>query len=601
LPRSGTRRSARYLSGTANPAALEDAGWFDGYARELDTAYTASCGRTESQRIACLDDAVEDLRAAVVRAEREYWPRLRAIDRCGAAMRELVIGDVVNGERALLSPDGRQLATSGNGRRTWTIRELDSSRSRPLGLLFALKWLHDGSIVGFDDHGQITVVDPAVHRTIRTLEAAGDVVDVSSDLGRVARRADGKLSIVPAGGGEPIVEPVPAPTWGTGRFSPDDRRFAAVRVSENPTLYIDDLESKHRVALAFRVQLKGIGTTELRWLDPTSFVVFGGVTSEIAGDLWRLRVDVKGNLAGPPEILRRAERDTTLIPQDAQNGKLLIERTGIAIQNALIDGDSRTSLPSSASRVSPMAVDRAHQRVLGAIDASWTRWAWMSLDGSIVEPIAALDGLHSAAARSSGLSALDLQSEPPVYVAFDEAGTELARVPIEAARGARPTLRCGESRCLVKWGAGAVAYLATIEGRTVGAPVHLEQPALAVTGFPWETAPDGRRIAFGALPYSNVLELYDVEHVVVHRVTSELCEGVQHAWFLPDGALVLSGFTRRSDSRSEFVLVKRDATGHEHVLWRGDAWIAGVVPLDDHRMIVSTLSYRFSLVLFELQ
>ena len=100
-----------------------------------------------------------------------------------------------------------------------------------------------------------------------------------------------------------------------------------------------------------------------------------------------------------------------------------------------------------------------------------------------------------------------------------------------------------------------------------------------------------------ALPDSNTLELYDLDRAVLRHVTSELCDGVQHAWFLPDGAFVISGLARRSDSGFGYVLFKRDANGRERVLWRGDAWIAGFVPLDDHRMIVSTVSFQSSLEL----
>jgi len=269
------------------------------------------------------------------------------------------------------------------------------------------------------------------------------------------------------------------------------------------------------------------------------------------------------------------------------------------MQNISLDGESTALLPNSASRVRPVAADGAHQRVLGAIDASETRWAWMSLDGSSVEPIAALDGLHNAVARSSGLSALDLRSESPVYVAFDEAGIEVVRVPIEAARGASTTLRCGMSRCAVKWAAGDVAFIATIDGRTVGAPVRLEQPSLASPGAWWEIAPDGKRIAFAMLSSSNTLELYDLEHAVIHHVTSVACQYIQSAWFLPNGAFMLSDF-RPLDARP-YVLVRRDVTGQEHVLWRGGAGISGVVPLDDHRMIVSTVSHQQSLEMLEMQ
>jgi hypothetical protein len=172
---------------------------------------------------------------------------------------------------------------------------------------------------------------------------------------------------------------------GSGRFSPDDRRFATIAYVVGPDdymLYIDDLVSKHREAVAFRIHVRGTGGNEVLWLDPTSFVVSGSVTGEIAGDLWRVRMDATGKLVGPPQILWRSKRDTVLVPQDAQSGKLLIERVAVAMQNTLIDGESRTTLPGSAAHVRPVAVDGAHRRVLGTIDVTETRWAWMSLDGS---------------------------------------------------------------------------------------------------------------------------------------------------------------------------------------------------------------------------
>ena len=64
---------------------------------------------------------------------------------------------------------------------------------------------------------------------------------------------------------------------------------------------------------------------------------------------------------------------------------------------------------------------------------------------------------------------------------------------------------------------------------------------------------------------------------------------------------MLSGLAQRSDSKFEYLLVKRDATGHEHVLWRGDSWIAAAVPVDDHRILISTISYQHGLTLIDLQ
>jgi hypothetical protein len=438
---------------------------------------------------------------------------------------------------------------------------------------------------------------------IRSLDLGGSVVDVSPDLRNAAVVVDGRLSIVPIAGGQPLVEPVEVGgEWPRARFSPDGRRFAVVTALEMApgSLYIDDLVARHRETVVFRAHEHGTGFTEVRWLDPTSLVVSGSAIAEVQGDVWRLRVDSSGRLVAPPQILVRSDRDMVLLVHDAQPGKLLVDRVRLAVQNLVIDGDATSQLPGSPSRLSPVATDRAHRRVLAATDASSTRWAWMSLDGSSVAPIAALDGLRAAVAGPTGVAALDLRSEPPVYVAFDEAGVALARLPIDAARGAKPTLRCGASRCLVKWAVGEVAYTAAIEGHTVAPAIRRDLPELVAPRVPWEISDDGTQIAFGTSPYSKALIIYDLERSVSRQVTSDALDQIQRGWFLRDGSLVLAGMGRRSDTEIGFALIKRDPRGHERVLWRGDAWITGFVPFDDRRMIVSTLSYQFRLGLFEM-
>jgi hypothetical protein len=481
------------------------------------------------------------------------------------------------------------------------IRDLGSGGSRPLELAEPLRSLPDGSIVGWDDRGQLVVVDPVANRTIRIVAApptAGRVVDVSSDLRTLAVTVDGKLSIVPAAGGASLVEPieVPPPSQMLGEFSPDDRRVATL---QSATLHIDDLGSHRREVLAIRAHVRGIGLVEGRWLDPTSFAFTGSATSGIAGDVWRVRVDRTGRLDGPPQIVLRADRDTAVALLDVQAGKLLVQRIRADTEHIALDGDTATPLPGSTSRLRPVAVDRARRRILAAIDPSGTHSAWMSLDGTSVTPIAGLDGLSGAVLTGSGIAALDLRIEPPAYVALDEAGAPLARIPLDAARGARPALRCGATRCVVLWIAGGAAFTAAIDGHTVAAPVRRDQPGFGIAA--WELAPDGLRISSGSFPYSNQLTLHDVDHANARVVTSALLHRVQHAWFLPDGGLLLSGVSKSFASGFQFALCRRDAAGRERMLWRGDSWIVGAVPLDDRRLIMSTFSYQFRLALLEAQ
>jgi len=598
---------ARYLVGAATAAGAEDTGWFDWYARALDAAYSKSCGG-EPRRIACLDDAVEDLRAATAREDRRYWSRLRAIDRCGAATRERDLGDMSGGESARLSADGRRLLIRSMNRKA-VIRELDGGGRRPLALAAPLRWLPDGTLVGQGADGRIVVGDPDTERTIRSFEGRGDLVDVSSDLGHVARLVDGKLSVAPLAGGAPVTEPLATNPgwWAGGSFSPDGRRFVAVvnalavgRTNlPGSTLYIDDLASRHRVARAFRLNLNGIGSTAVRWLDSTSFAISGSGIAETAGDLWRVRLDATGDVAEPPQILQRSEPGAFLLVEDVHGAKLLLTRVQIMDQNLMIDGDAVSPVPRSASLLRLAAVDRARTRLLAATDPAQTHWVWMSLDGSSVAPIAALDGLTSVVASPTGLAALDLRGERPVYVALDEAGAELERVPLEAPHGVRPALRCNASRCLVKWVTAGVAYTSTIDGHAVAAPVRREAPELASVFMPWDFAPDGTSIAVPTDPWSASLVRYDLERGSAHRETSEACAVVHLLRFLPDGALAMSCKTHRSEF--DFALVRRDAAGHERELWHGEGLVGAVVGLDDHRMVASLISYQLGLVLVEPQ
>jgi Protein kinase domain len=609
----------RYLTGARIlEATQEEARWFDWYARTLDSEYAASCGRAEERRIACLDDATEDLRAALSRSERNQWPRLRAIDRCGMASHEIDLGGLSSGERVRLSPDGRDLLVLASGHAP-VIRALGRSGGRPLDLAMPLKWLPEGSILGFDGAGRLEVVSSTASR--QSIAASGPVidataeqrhlafdpedparslVDVSSDLRHIAMVADGKLVVVPVGGGAPVVAPIAADDvlFVAGAFSPDGRRFASVIGGQ---VYVDDLASRHREVLAFRLWLEfgSSWSTSLRWLDATSFVVSGGATGSYGGDIWRLRVDAAGRVTTPPQILLRNERDTSLLVHDAQPGKLLFERAGGASRSLLIDGDSAVTLPGAL----PMHVtgaDRARRRVLVGMIATPRHWAWMTLDGVSLEPIAALDGLVGAVVGPTGVAALDLRSDPPSYVAFDDVGAMVARTPIPAPRGAAPTLRCSGSHCLIKWEDGRVAVTAAVDGLTLRAPVRHDPEKLPGVRVFWDLSPDSREIALVTTPMSSGLVVYDLGHSTARRVTSETCGRVEGMRYLPDGSLVL--FCLRSRSGAvESLLVRRDPAGHERVLWEGDGTIVAAAPLDDRRVVLFTIAYQHQLALLDDQ
>jgi serine/threonine protein kinase len=596
---------AGYLAAAIDlETAREDAGWFAWYAAALEADYAASCERSDAQRIACLDDAVDDLRAAVVRSDRELWPRLRAIDRCGTVWRERDLGQL-HGDgaaHALLSTDGRHAFVFGDGY-VPTMRAFDGSEQREIAKISLVRSLPDGTLAGENDDAELVVYDPTIDRTIRTFAGVRNVVDVSSDLRVVARQIDDRVEVAPIASGPALVAPIAnsAGAFAQGAFSPDDRRLAVIARSElrSPVLYIDDLASRHRAMLAVRLHQRGIGNSGLLWLDSASVVVTGSAIAPIAGDLWRVRVDDNGAVVEPPQVLRRGDLDTATILQDIQRRTLLASRFHISAPRYLIDETSSSLLPGSGllwpgSDVALFPVARNHtsQRLLAATNASRTRWAWMPLDLSSASHLRSLDGVRDPVLSPTGIAAIDRRSQPPAYVSFDEDGVELARVPIHAARGAQPALRCGTQRCVAMWVTDGAAYTMTVEDRAIGPVVRHDDPALARM-FGWDLAPGGHLVAGTVVPDGRLV-FYDLDRAVARPVTS-LCKLAQKIRFLSDGTLLLV-----CEEPGEFVLVSRDPQGRERIRWHGTAWIEEMVPFDDHRVVMSTVVWEERLVALEM-
>jgi hypothetical protein len=189
---NATARSAYLASGRNAEFARQDVEWFDDYARALDRAYSDACGHAAPAMIQCLEDAGADLRAALVRHEREYWPRLRAIDRCGSSWHERDIGALSNDENALFSLDAKYILLS-KAHNSQTIRSLDNLTQQPFDLARPVRWLADGSILGGSANGVLMIVDPktSVARTLGTLR--GSLIDVSADLALAAVREIGRF------------------------------------------------------------------------------------------------------------------------------------------------------------------------------------------------------------------------------------------------------------------------------------------------------------------------------------------------------------------------------------------------------------------------
>jgi hypothetical protein len=382
-----------------------------------------------------------------------------------------------------------------------------------------------------------------------------------------------------------------------GSFSPDSRRFAAV---VGDRIYVDDLRSRRRTVLAFRVSLERTPYwgTSLRWIDPTSFVVFGGAANTYGGDLWRLRVDGSGAEAPPPQILLRNDRDASLLIHDAQPGKLTFERGGVTNRTLLIDGESATALPGSLAPMFASSADRAGRRVLVGMYDSARRWAWLSLDGTSIEPVRFLDGFSMSQLGPGAMMAVDLRTDPVTFVAFDDTGTELIRTPLPAPRGVQPVLRCSRSRCVMMWHEDHIAVTAAIDGLALQRPVRHDPATLNGARLHFGVSPDGTQIAAVTVPFTASLVLLDLDTLASHRITSETCGRIENVRYSPDGSLLLACL-RRHAGALEYALVRRDVHGRERVIWHGDASINGFAILDDHRLVLNLAAYQHELMLLE--
>jgi hypothetical protein len=68
---------------------------------------------------------------------------------------------------------------------------------------------------------------------------------------------------------------------------------------------------------------------------------------------------------------------------------------------------------------------------------------------------------------------------------------------------------------------------------------------------------------------------------------------------MPNGGLAISTMTLGALKNEPYALVTRDPDGREQTVWRGDQYVNELLPLDDHKILVSTISYDSKLGLLE--
>jgi hypothetical protein len=228
----------------------------------------------------------------------------------------------------------------------------------------------------------------------------------------------------------------------------------------------------------------------------------------------------------------------------------------------------------------------------------------MSFDGTQVTPLPRFDGLEHIVAAPHGLLAIDPHSQPPGLVAFDDRGVERGRLalPMSWTRGHEPRLRCARVRCVMRWGDAHGENTMVIENDRDGRPV-LGHPVraveLPVPYRPWDLSADGRWIAGPVKLSPRTLLIYDVERGTVRYIECQRCANVDWVTFMPNGGLAFSTLTLGAVQAEPYTVVTRDPDGREQVVWRGDQYVSRLLPLDDHKILVSTISYDSKLGLLE--
>jgi hypothetical protein len=590
-----------YLARPGNAGfAGEDAAAFAGYAVELETTYAAACAATprDANRIACLDGALDDLRTALVRRTRQYWPRLRAIDLCGTTVVEQDLGPVIGGETMLLSPDATVVLSQ-----TWTaeprLRDLRGGGTRPItGMRRALQWLADGTIAGLDKGWDVFVVKPGSSAG-RHFPVEGLITEISPGLRYVAIADD--PTVVVGLGGQPPTEAAPlrlrARSLRPVSFSPDDRYVA----SFDDVISVHDVTTRASSELAVRAHLRKAGVATIEWLDGRSLVFNGDVTDGMAADLWRLELDPGGRIAGMPRVMVRGMADTATSVYDVKQRRLLARRARILPRKFVLGPDGTTTLPGTMTNLTFTAISSDGAIIL-AKDRDG-RWYRVATRDWTLSPLAGLDAAHCCATfRGTHIAALSLDAKR--YVELDDSGTLVAQVSLQDLPWAPgpPTLACRGTDCNIAWLVGARVHIATIGAAGIGTSRHVDlqiPPGNPLNRFAIDDSGERIIATFGPAGErgSPVIAVHDRngDRWPLKVDDAQLC---QHAVFNSPRSIAVVCLS----SRPGWMIIESDFDRGTppRVRWRGDDWVESVLPIGDGRLLVSATSSTISASLIEL-
>ena len=604
--------------------ARDDLRWFDAFAADLAAARAATCrdqrdrpGRRDqpgpAATAACLTRALADLRTAIARPDFQLWPELQPVAGCREPpAREVARISTETEVLAVLAPGGDRVAMIGADNKFRVVdlagKDVAMPDLDPAGLESPVAWLPDGRLVAMQ-RGRAAVFGPTGKKLASIpLKLYGN--PVSRDFRQAVIRTALGLEIASLDEAGPLIElagrPLALPqelaraeemaVHIVGAFSPDGSRIAVQIYAEQfDEIRVRDLRTGRSSVIPYRAHILESGMAGLGWLDDHSLVVGGSVrVAEVAGLLWRLRLDPSLGLAGPPEPIVRSPADVSIAVADSGPRFILLARDQLERSGARIRSDgSRTPLPSLAGFALKGIDSTGRQVLLRRGPDSYVS----ALDPIRPRKVAVPSDLRQVMLGLDGGRAVGVGWKARTWYVFDE---RTAPVPLDLA------VRRGEQVAGLSCAASSGCLLFVVAGVDVrlfrprpGDPATREVGSVTLGAPPraWTLDPAGRQVAFmtGSEPAGTEIEIYDLE---THARRTELvpCLDAYFLAFAADGRQLR---TSCADGLG-FSIVGTDLDHHSSRQWfTGMSLLSGLAALDADTVLVSEVAYGHALSVIE--
>ncbi len=572
----------------------DELAWIDDYARRWSRARREVClarpGTLHPRADACLDAALDDLRAAVARSDA-YWPALRSLDDCRAAPRAPVTFPVTVGVGpqgvAVLSPDARRIAVSGLDGDPYVIAA-DPKAPQPepvIGARLVGDWLPDGRLlVQLADGRQ--VLRPATGGPDQPLPGTGDLLftqvnTIAPDGSRIAVADEIAVTVLATSGGA-VLATVPGPAHELA-WEPDGRRLAIVS-RDLSTLTLLDTRNGGTTRLPIGLHSRGLGEIGTAWLAPGRLVVSGAISASTTFGVFSLELNDGSRHARAPELRYRPPTPQILRLFDAAAGQVLLHNASGRQRLLRWHEDRVTEYPASFKDIRIIALDRTRALALGL---SGDQLHLFDVGTGTRTMVSADDVTHAFGGLRDGRAFQARRLAPEQWELVERTPTgEGQRLSFTwRADQMTPLIRCAPSapqHCVLTGRAGDTLVYARVTGDTVG-PLHR---ITGVTGA-IDVAADGKRLV---APYKDArVAAIDIDSgkVTVLASTGLPCTA-RHARQDPDEP---DRFWMVHLCADRFAIGEIRAGGTYREVAASDGWISGIEVLAGGELVYSAMDW----------